>query len=102
MSIADNMKNLTGNVKQGAKDASISIFQRVMRLITGFFIGVVLALIVQEFTKSSTLMLVFLVTLFMMIVYRSIRSFSILQIFIFQIFCILIGNSLRMYVMMAT
>lgn len=101
MSIADNVKNFTGNVQQGAKNASITVFQRVMRLITGFFVGVVLSLIVQELTGSGTLMLVFLSTLFMMIIYRSIRNFSILQIFIFQIFCVLVGNSLRMYIMMA-
>ena len=101
MNLANNMKSFAGNVQQGTKNASVSLFQRFLRLVTGFFVGVVLALIVQELTQSGTLILVFLTVLFMMLIFRVLRSFSILQIIIFQAFCILVANSLRMYIMMA-
>lgn len=101
MNIVNNMKNLAGNAQQGAKTASVSLFQRFLRLLTGFFVGIVLALIAQELTQSGTLVLVFLTILIMMLVFRVLRSFSILQIIIFQAFCILVANSLRMYIMMA-
>ena len=101
MNLTSNMKNFAGNVQQGAKNTSVSFLQRVLRLVTGFFVGVVLALVIQELTQSGTLTLVFLTILSMMLIFRVLRSFSILQIIIFQLFCILVANSLRMYIMMA-
>jgi uncharacterized membrane protein YoaK (UPF0700 family) len=101
MGLTGNMKNFAGNVQQGAKTASTSLLQKFLRLITGFFVGVVLALIVQELTQTGTLILVFLTILFMLLLFRILRSFSILQIIIFQAFCILVANTLRMYIMMA-
>lgn len=101
MNLTNNMKNFAGNMQQGAKTASVTFFQRFLRLLTGFFVGVVLALIIQELTQSGTLVLVFLTVLFMMLVYRLLRSLTILHIIIFQAFCILVANSLRMYIMMA-
>ncbi|MEQ1721560.1 MAG: hypothetical protein ABL930_00170 [Pseudobdellovibrio sp.] len=99
--MADNLKNVTSNMQQSAKNASITIFQRLLRLISGFFVGIVLSLIIQEFTQSGTLMLLFFTTLFMLIVYKLLRPLSIFQIFIFDVICILIAISLRMYVMIA-
>ena len=101
MTFADYLKNLTSQVQQGAKTASISMSQRFLRLISGFFVGLVLALIVQEFSQSSTLMLVFFTTLFLAIIYRLLRSRTIIQIFVFDIICVLIAVSLRMYIMLA-
>jgi F0F1-type ATP synthase assembly protein I len=101
MGIVDQLKTLTSNAQQGAKMASITLTQRLLRLVTGFFVGIVLALILQEFTQSGTLMLVFFMVLFMMIIYRLLRSLSVLQILIFDVICILIAILLRMYIMLA-
>lgn len=101
MSVADNLKNLSSNMQQGARNASITLTQRLLRLVTGFFIGLVAALIVQEFTKNGTLVLLFLTSLGMFIVYRLLRNFSLWQIIIFDVFCILVANTLRMYILMA-
>ncbi|MGZ3690525.1 MAG: hypothetical protein ACXVAX_03415 [Pseudobdellovibrio sp.] len=101
MNLAGNLKNLSTSVQQGARNASISLTQRALRLVTGFFIGLVLALIIQEFTQNGTLVLLFLTSLGMFITYRILRSFSLWQIVIFDVFCILIANTLRMYIMMA-
>jgi len=101
MNFAGNLKNLSTNVQQGARNVSISLSQRMLRLVTGFFIGLVVALIIQEFAQNGTLVLLFLTSLGMFITYRLLRNFSLLQIVIFDVFCILIANTLRMYIMMA-
>lgn len=101
MGIVEQLRVITSNVQQGAKTASISLSQRLLRLVTGFFVGIVLALIIQEFMQSGTLMLVFFTILFMMIVYRLLRALSLLQILIFDVICVLIAVSLRMYIMIA-
>lgn len=100
MALAD-LKNLPNQMQQAAKSASVTLTQRLLRLISGFFVALVLALIVQELTRSGKLILLFLTTLLMLITYRLLRSFSILHILIFDIICILIGVSLRMYIMLA-
>lgn len=101
MTFADNLKNLTSQVQQGAKTASVSMSQRLLRLVSAFFVGLVLALIVQQFSQSATLMLIFFTILFMSIIYRLLRTRTIIQIFVFDIICVLIAVSLRMYIMLA-
>lgn len=101
MGIADNLRNVTSQMQQGAKNASISATQRTLRFFTGFFIGAVLSLIIQEFTQSGTLILVFLILLFTAIVYRLLRPLSIWQILVVDVICVLIANTLRMYIQMA-
>ena len=95
------MKNMVENVQQGAKNVSRSLLQKSLRLITGFFVGIVFALIIAELTKSGTLILVFLTLFFMSLIFRLLKSFSILQIVIFQAFCVLVATLLRMYIMIA-
>ena len=101
MNIADNLKNVAGSMQQGAKNVTASMTQRLLRLVSGFFVGLVLSLIIQEFTQSNTLMLLFCVSLFTFIIYKLLRPLTILQIVIFDVFCILVANSLRMYIAMA-
>lgn len=101
MGFTNNLMNVANSMQQGTKNLSISLTQRALRLLSGFFIGVVLSLIIQEFTQSGTLMLVFFTTLFTVIVYKLLRTMSIFQIFVFNVICILIATALRMYIMIA-
>lgn len=101
MGFTDNLKNVASSMQQGTKKASINLTQRLLRLISGLSIGIVLALIIQEFVQYGTLMLLFFMTLFTMIVYKLLREMTVFQIFIFDVICILIAVSLRMYIMIA-
>ena len=101
MGFTDNLKNVASSMQQGAKKVSITFTQRLLRFVSGLFIGSVLSLIIQEFTQNGVLMLIFFTTLFTMIVYRLLRSLSIFQIFIFDVICILIATCLKMYIMIA-
>lgn len=101
MGLTDNIKGMAGNAQQGAKAAGFSLLQRLLRGISGFFIGIVLALIVQEFTQNGTLILVFLTILFSSIVYRLLRPLNLWQILVFDLIVGLVANTLRMYIMMA-
>lgn len=101
MGFADNLKNVAGGIRQGSKNISITFAQRSLRLVSGLFIGLVLSLIIQEFTQNGTLMLLFFTVLFTMIVYKLLRTMSVFQIFVFDAICILIAILLRMYIMIA-
>jgi hypothetical protein len=101
MGISDNLKNMSASLQQGAKNTTVSISHKLLRLISGFFIALVLSLIIQEMMQSGTLMLLFFTTLFTALIYSFLGRFSILQILIFDLFCVLIVSLMRLYIMAA-
>lgn len=101
MGISDNIKNLATNIQEVTTRTSISLSQRILRLISGFFIGLVLALITQELSQSGLLMMLFLTTVFMLIIYKLLSKLFIFQILIFDLVCILIAALIRMYILIA-
>ena len=101
MSFKNNLSTVTNSIWQGTKVATITLSQRIMRLVSGFFVGLVLSIIVQEFVQSGMLMLVFFTILFTLIIYRSLRTLTLFQIFVFDVICILIAILLRMYILIA-
>lgn len=101
MGLTDNLKNLAVNMQASATNSTVSVAQRILRALSGFFIGLVLALIVQELTQSGELMMVFMTIFFMAAVYKLLRRLQIFQILIFDLVCVLIAALLRMYIMIA-
>lgn len=101
MGLTDNLKNIAANMQQTATSTTVSAAQRFLRFISGFFIGLVLGLIVQELTQSGELMLAFLTIFFMVTIYKLLRRLQIFQILIFDLICVLIAALLRMYIMIA-
>lgn len=101
MGLTDNLKNIAVNMQNTAAHSTVSAAQRILRVLSGFFIGLVLGLIVQELTQSGELMLVFFTIFFMAVVYKLLRRLQIFQILIFDLVCVLIAALLRMYIMIA-
>ncbi len=101
MGLTDQLKSMATNMQQSARNASISTAQRILRLISGFFIALVLGFVVQELTTSGDLMLVFMIILFTGIIYKLLSRLQIFQILIFDLICVLVAALLRMYIMIA-
>lgn len=88
-------------MQQTVKNTTVSLTHQILRLVSGFFIGLVLALIIQELTHGQTLMLIFLTVLFMVIIFKLLARLQMMHILIFDLICVLIATLLRMYVMIA-
>ena len=101
MSIAENLKTMASNLQQGAKNTSVSLTQRLLRLVSGLLVALIVSLIIQEMMQSGTLMLVFLTVLFTSLIYIFLGRLSILQILIFDLICVLIISLMRLYIMVA-
>lgn len=101
MTLGDKFKGFSNDLQAGAKNASHSLAHAILRILSGFLIGVVLALIVQELTHSGTFMLLFLTTVFTAAIFKALSRFSMMQIFIFDLICVLLGTVLRMYILIA-
>lgn len=101
MGVSDKIKGYSANVQQGAKNATHSLSHVALRLISGFFVGFVLALIFQELFQLGTFMLVFLNVLFLSLIYSLLSRLTIFQIVVFDVICVLAGALLRMYILIA-
>jgi hypothetical protein len=101
MGFTDKLKGLSNNVQQTTKQAAHGLSHICLRLISGFFIGLVLSLIFQELFGLGSFMLVFLNILFTSIIYKLLASRNLFQIVVFDFICILIGALLRMYILIA-
>ena len=101
MGLTDSIKNMTSNFKQGTKNVTTSLIQKILRLVSSLLVAAVLGLIIQEMMQSGTLTLVFLVVLLTSLGYLLLARFSILQILIFDLICVLIISLLRLYIMVA-
>lgn len=105
MTIGEKVKgfsnNLSNDLQMGAKKATHSLSHILLRLVSGFFIGLVLSFIVQELTQSGTLMLLFLTVVFTAAIFKALAKLNLIQILIFDLICVLIGTVLRMYILIA-
>lgn len=101
MGLSDKISTLSNNVQDTTKKVTYGFSHILLRLISGFFIGAVLALIIQEIFSLGTLMLVFLTTLFLALIYKTLSQRTVFQIVVFDFICVLIGSLLRMYILVA-
>lgn len=101
MGFSDKVKNISVDIQNGAKNATQTLFHISLRLISGFFIGLVLSLIIQEFFHLGTFSLIFMTVFFISLIYFLLSKLSLLQIVVFDVICVLVGALLRMYVLVA-
>lgn len=101
MVLTDKLKNISSQVQQGTTQASLSLTHAILRFVSSFFIGYVLALIIQEMTKSGSLMLLFTTLVLMFSFYKAFSRLSLIQIIVFDLICVLIGTLLRLYIQIA-
>lgn len=59
MGISDKMRGLAIDMQEGVKSHSISLFSIILRLISGFFLGLTLGFVAQELLQFGTFLLMF-------------------------------------------
>lgn len=101
MSVSEKLKGLSTQVQTGAKNASHSMAHMALRALSSLFIGLVLAIIIQELSQSGYLMLLFLTIVITAALYKALARLTILNILVFDLVCVLIGTVLRMYILIA-
>lgn len=101
MGISDKMKGLATNVQEGVKTSSVSLLNLFLRLVTGFFLGLTLALIGQQLMGYGMFGLLLCLVVIMALVTKVLGKWSVGQILIFDLICILVAMLLRMYILVA-
>ena len=95
------MAKFIDNLQDKVKTTSNTAALVTVRLISGLFVGLTLALIGEEIVGYGIFS--FMLILFVMtgVVLRVSKEWSWMQILIFNVVCILLGFSLRMYILIA-
>lgn len=84
-----------------AKSSAQAFIQISFRILTGFFIGLTLALIGQELVGYGSFSLLFLNLVVLGLFFRLSQSWSVVKILIFDLVCVLVIQILKMYILIA-
>ncbi|MBL7669821.1 MAG: hypothetical protein JNM39_04995 [Bdellovibrionaceae bacterium] len=101
MGIAERISGMGQDVKEGIKSTSVFLVALVIRVLTGFFLGLTLGLIGQEVLDYSSFGLIAMILVTLGVFFKISTKWSIAQLLIFDLICVLVGQILRMYVTLA-
>lgn len=101
MSLSERMSGLSQRAQDSAKSGLTSLFHISLRLMTGFFLGLTLALIGQEMMGYGMFALIFFVVITIGVILKTFSEWSIPKILVFDFICVLIATILRMYILLA-
>lgn len=101
MGMSDSLQNMGHSMKDSVKSTSISLFSVSLRLISGFFLGITLALIGQQLIQYQTTSFIFVLCVVTAVFMKISSSWSIGKTLVFDLIFILIGQILKMYIYMA-
>jgi len=95
--MANFVHNLQDRVKTSTNAAALVTF----KLLTGFFVGLTLALIGEQIVGYGWFSLTLVIVITMASLLRIARHWSWMHVLIFNLICVLIGLLLRMYILIA-
>lgn len=95
------MGNLIANVQDRFRITTNTLALITFRLLTGFFLGLTLALIGQEIIQYGVLSFVLVTVVVVATLFKLTKSWTWMHLFIFNLICVLIGLLLRMYILIA-
>lgn len=101
MGFSEKMHSLADGMKSGAKSGFMKIFLTILRIVSGFFLGLTLALVGAEVAQYGTLSLVFVTILVLATFMRMTQKWLIGQVLIFDLVIVLVAQLLRMYILLA-
>lgn len=95
------MGEILGDLQYRFKASSVTILSFVLRAITGFVLGLTLALVLDVILGYGALSFLFVIVMISALVVRLTRGWSLFQVLILDLVCVLLGLVLRMYVLIA-
>lgn len=99
------MSELVGKVGMQFKKSSSDLLTWAVKIVSGTFLALTLALIVQEIMGKaegeSPVSFLFMIVAFAAIFLRVAKKWNLVAVLIFDLVCILIGMVLCLYIMVA-
>lgn len=101
MGFSEKMHNLADGMKTSAKSGFMKTLLISIRLITGFMLGLTLALVGLEVAQYGTLSLVFITSVVLFAFMKLSQKWTLGQVLVFDLVIILVAQLLRMYILLA-
>lgn len=101
MGIGDRMRGLATDVQTGVKSTTMKLLHFSLRLLSGFFLGLTIALIGQELLGYGNFALIFATTVVLSVIMKILSQWTFGQILIFDLIAVLVAMLLRMYILVA-
>lgn len=95
------MSELLQNMQMKFKTGSRSLATVIVRLLTGLFLGMALAIVFQELFGFGLLLFWFVILLTTVVFLKISKSWTLVVLFVFNLICILLGLLVRMYIVIA-
>ncbi len=96
-----DMNGLMGNVQNRVKLSSFQVFTYLVKLFSGFMLGLTFSLIAQEVFDFGTFSFVFIILIIMGAFLKVVKRWRLMSVLLFDAFCILVGFLLKMYILIA-
>ncbi len=101
MSISEKFKSLFSSAQEGARSTTVTVLTLGLRVITGFFLGLLFALIGQELVGFGTVTFIFVITIIFALFMKLSMPWRLATIMVFDLICVLVAQLLRMYILLA-
>ncbi len=101
MGIKEQVSSLAQGAQTKAKASTYSFMQISFRLVTGFFLGLTVALIGQELTGYGSFSLIFLTLVVLGLFFKLSQNWNMVKILVFDLVCLLVIQILKMYILIA-
>ncbi len=99
--LADRIQQMSTGLKTAAKSSAMNGMSLILKLVSGFFLGLVLSLIFQTLFGYSSFAFFLVLISFMSLTVRLLWNWGFGGILIFDLICVLLFTVLRMYILMA-
>jgi hypothetical protein len=101
MGITDKFSQIAGQVQDGVKNTSVSLFGTFLKIVTAFVVGLTMALIGQEMMGYGTFSFVFTMVVVFSLIFKLISKWSVGSVLLFDLFAVLVALLLRLYIQVA-
>ena len=91
------LKKMQGRLKSSSHGIGLLL----LKLFSGFMLGLTFALVIRQFTTMGQFVLTFIIVVFIGVFLRMSRSWKFSGVLLFNLFCVMTAMLLRMYITLA-
>lgn len=101
MGITERMNQVGDKLQTSMKSSFYVMSFRLVQVLSGFILGLTLALVAQEAMQFGSFALWFMTFTVLGLFWKFTSSWSLFKMLIFDLICVLAGMCLKMYVLIA-
>lgn len=101
MGVIEKIQGAGQAASEKIKGSTVSVLTLVLRVLSGFFLGLTLSLVGQEIIQYGSFGLISIILVTLGLFMKATHSWTLGKLFIFDLICILVGQILKMYIYLA-